>query len=57
METWSQEAPRAEDTSTWKSTLIGPPAVLPLLPMFPGSSDGRGCASLSSAPGTYLGFC
>lgn len=57
METWSQEAPRAEDTSTWKPTLIGPPAALPLLPMFPGSSDGRGCATLSSAPGTYLGFC
>lgn len=57
METWSQEAPRAEDTSTWKPTLIGPPAALPLLPMFPGNSDGRGCATLSSAPGTYLGFC
>ena len=56
METWSQEAPRAEDTSTWKPTLIGPPAALPLLPMFPGSSDGRGCATLSSALVPTWGF-
>lgn len=57
METWSQEAPRVKDTSTWKPTLIGPPVALPPLSMFPGSSEGRGCATLSSAPGTYLVFC
>lgn len=57
METWSQEAPRVKDTSTWKPTLIGPPVALPPLSMFPGSSEGGGCATLSSAPGTYLVFC
>lgn len=52
----SQEAARAEDISTWKSTLTGPPLELPP-PMFPGSPEGRGHASLSSAPGTHVGFC